>query len=52
MRIPAERFLSLRAIGTPAVVVYMTIQGIFRAFKDTKTPVFCLGKGFYSLNLL
>ncbi|KAL6345355.1 hypothetical protein AAG906_015838 [Vitis piasezkii] len=46
MRIPAEHFLSLRAIGTPAVVVSMVIQGIFRGFKDTKTPVFCLGKRF------
>lgn len=45
MRIPAEHFLSLRAIGTPAVVVSMVIQGIFRGFKDTKTPVFCLGIG-------
>ncbi|KAL6346105.1 hypothetical protein AAG906_025385 [Vitis piasezkii] len=43
--IPAEHFLSLRAIGTPAVVVSMVIQGIFRGFKDTKTPVFCLGIG-------
>ncbi|CAK7355581.1 unnamed protein product [Dovyalis caffra] len=39
MRIPAERFLKLRAIGAPAVVVYLAIQGIFRGFKDTKTPL-------------
>jgi Na+-driven multidrug efflux pump len=44
MRIPAERFLKLRAIGAPAVVVYLAIQGIFRGFKDTKTPVLCLGR--------
>jgi Na+-driven multidrug efflux pump len=44
MRIPAERFLSLRALGAPAVVVSLALQGIFRGFKDTKTPVFCLGK--------
>ncbi|KAJ6739333.1 PROTEIN DETOXIFICATION [Salix koriyanagi] len=43
MRIPAERFLSLRALGAPAVVVSLALQGIFRGFKDTKTPVFCLG---------
>ncbi|GFS39387.1 MATE efflux family protein [Actinidia rufa] len=43
MRIPAERFLKLRAFGAPAVVVSLAIQGIFRGFKDTKTPVLCLG---------
>ncbi|XP_059434424.1 protein DETOXIFICATION 45, chloroplastic-like [Corylus avellana] len=45
MRIPSEQFLSLRAIGAPAVVVSLAIQGIFRGFKDTKTPVLCLGIG-------
>uniref|UniRef100_A0A2P2JZJ7 Protein DETOXIFICATION n=2 Tax=Rhizophora mucronata TaxID=61149 RepID=A0A2P2JZJ7_RHIMU len=45
MRIPAEKFLKLRAIGAPAVVIYLAIQGIFRGFKDTKTPVMCLGFG-------
>jgi hypothetical protein len=49
MRIPAERFLSLRAFGAPAVVVSLALQGIFRGFKDTKTPVFCLGKCLISL---
>lgn len=44
MRIPAQRFLYLRAIGAPAVVVTLAIQGIFRGFKDTRTPVLCLGK--------
>ncbi|XP_027361840.1 protein DETOXIFICATION 45, chloroplastic-like [Abrus precatorius] len=45
MRIPAEQFLSLRAIGAPAVVVSLAVQGIFRGFKDTRTPVLCLGFG-------
>ncbi|PSS36583.1 Protein DETOXIFICATION 45 like [Actinidia chinensis var. chinensis] len=45
MRIPAEQFLKLRAFGAPAVVVSLAIQGIFRGFKDTKTPVLCLGLG-------
>ncbi|CAK7329369.1 unnamed protein product [Dovyalis caffra] len=45
MRSPAERFLSLRAFGAPAVVASLALQGIFRGFKDTKTPVFCLGLG-------
>lgn len=48
MRVPAQRFLSLRAIGAPAVVVSLAIQGIFRGFKDTRTPVFCLGLGNFS----
>ncbi|RZC45710.1 hypothetical protein C5167_038661 [Papaver somniferum] len=30
MRIPAERFLKLRAIGAPAVVLSLALQGIFR----------------------
>ncbi|KAF5931295.1 hypothetical protein HYC85_032168 [Camellia sinensis] len=44
MHIPAQQFLKLRAIGAPAVVLSLAIQGIFRGFKDTKTPVLCLGK--------
>lgn len=44
MRVPAERFLLLRAVGAPAVVVSLALQGIFRGFKDTKSPVYCLGK--------
>ncbi|KAG5620867.1 hypothetical protein H5410_006085 [Solanum commersonii] len=38
MRIPAEHFLKLRALGAPAVVLYLAVQGIFRGFKDTRTP--------------
>ncbi|GLT96891.1 hypothetical protein SLE2022_144820 [Rubroshorea leprosula] len=45
MYAPAQRFLSLRALGAPAVVVSLALQGVFRGFKDTKTPVFCLGIG-------
>ncbi|CAN4107291.1 unnamed protein product [Withania somnifera] len=45
MRVPAKRFLALRALGAPAFVVSLAIQGIFRGFKDTKTTVFCLGIG-------
>lgn len=44
MHIPAQRFLSLRALGAPAVVLSLALQGVFRGFKDTKTPVLCLGK--------
>ncbi|MBA0634678.1 hypothetical protein Godav_024850 [Gossypium davidsonii] len=45
MHVPAKHFLSLRALGAPAVVVSLALQGIFRGFKDTRTPVFCLGVG-------
>ncbi|KAK3010828.1 hypothetical protein RJ639_011512 [Escallonia herrerae] len=44
LRAPAQRFLSLRSLGAPAVVVSLALQGVFRGFKDTKTPVLCLGK--------
>lgn len=48
----ARRFLSLRALGAPAVVVSLALQGILRGFKDTKTPVLCLGKSsVYFLNI-
>ncbi|XP_031280127.1 protein DETOXIFICATION 45, chloroplastic isoform X3 [Pistacia vera] len=42
---PAQRFLKLRALGAPAVVVSLSLNGIFRGFKDTKTPFICLGLG-------
>jgi Na+-driven multidrug efflux pump len=45
MRYPSEMFLKLRALGAPAVVLTLAIQGVFRGFKDTKTPVLFLGKG-------
>ncbi|KAL2493514.1 MATE efflux family protein 3 [Forsythia ovata] len=48
MRAPAQRFLILRALGAPAYVVSLALQGIFRGFKDTKTPVYCLGFGNFT----
>lgn len=54
MHAPARHFLSLRAIGAPAVVVSLALQGIFRGFKDTKTPVICLGiflKKIYAIRI-
>ncbi|KAI3923812.1 hypothetical protein MKW92_051825 [Papaver armeniacum] len=44
MRIPAQRFIKLRAIGAPAAVLSLALQGVFRGFMDTKTPLFCVGK--------
>ncbi|CAN6464005.1 unnamed protein product [Victoria cruziana] len=45
MRAPSQHFLSQRALGAPAVVVSLAIQGVFRGFKDTKTPLLCTGIG-------
>ncbi|KAL3514945.1 hypothetical protein ACH5RR_021847 [Cinchona calisaya] len=52
MRATAQQFLVLRALGAPAFVVSLALQGIFRGFKDTKTPVFCLGFGNFTAILL
>ncbi|XP_047943879.1 protein DETOXIFICATION 45, chloroplastic isoform X1 [Salvia hispanica] len=52
MRAHAQRFLILRALGAPAFVVSLALQGIFRGFKDTTTPVYCLGFGNFTAILL
>uniref|UniRef100_A0A0E0M467 Protein DETOXIFICATION n=1 Tax=Oryza punctata TaxID=4537 RepID=A0A0E0M467_ORYPU len=52
MHNPAKLFLSLRALGAPAVVVSLAIQGIFRGLKDTKTPLLYSGLGNISAVLL
>lgn len=44
MRVPAEQFLTLRAFGAPPIVVALAAQGTFRGFKDTKTPLYAVGK--------
>ena len=44
MRIPAEQFLTLRAFGAPPLVIALAAQGTFRGFKDTKTPLYAVGK--------
>ncbi|KAG4925303.1 hypothetical protein JHK87_050843 [Glycine soja] len=43
MRGPAEQFLTLRAFGTPAIVLALAAQGTFRGFLDTKTPLYAVG---------
>uniref|UniRef100_A0A0D9Z0N5 Protein DETOXIFICATION n=1 Tax=Oryza glumipatula TaxID=40148 RepID=A0A0D9Z0N5_9ORYZ len=52
MHKPAKLFLSLRALGAPANVIMLAVQGIFRGFKDTKTPVFFIGLGNLSAVVL
>ncbi|XP_068318036.1 protein DETOXIFICATION 44, chloroplastic [Pyrus communis] len=45
MRIPAENFLALRALGAPPIVIALASQGTFRGFKDTKTPLYAIVAG-------
>ncbi|XP_020244101.1 protein DETOXIFICATION 42-like [Asparagus officinalis] len=40
MLAPAYRYLTLRSLGAPAVLLSLAMQGVFRGFKDTKTPLF------------
>ncbi|XP_057829022.2 protein DETOXIFICATION 44, chloroplastic isoform X2 [Cryptomeria japonica] len=43
MHLPSRQYLALRALGAPAVVVSLAVQGVFRGFKDTKTPLYASG---------
>lgn len=55
---PAQKYLTLRSIGAPSLLLSLSMQGIFRGFKDTKTPLYATGKQsllfkpFYSSNVL
>ncbi|XP_057550700.1 protein DETOXIFICATION 42 [Amaranthus tricolor] len=42
---PALRYLTLRSFGAPSVLVSLAMQGIFRGFKDTKTPLYATVAG-------
>ncbi|XP_027911998.1 protein DETOXIFICATION 43-like isoform X3 [Vigna unguiculata] len=48
---PAEKYLRLRSIGSPAVLLSLAMQGIFRGFKDTTTPLYIIVSG-YAFNVL
>jgi len=48
MHTPAMEYLSLRGLGAPAVVVALASQGVFRGFKDTKTPLYASGKMLFT----
>ncbi|XP_031488046.1 protein DETOXIFICATION 42-like [Nymphaea colorata] len=37
---PALKYLTLRSLGAPAVLLSLASQGVFRGFKDTKTPLY------------
>jgi hypothetical protein len=44
MQGPAVRYLTIRSLGAPAVLLSLAMQGVFRGFKDTKTPLYATGK--------
>ncbi|KAF3780576.1 DETOXIFICATION 42 protein [Nymphaea thermarum] len=37
---PAQKYLTLRSLGAPAVLLSLASQGVFRGFRDTKTPLY------------
>ncbi|KAI6675845.1 hypothetical protein NL676_036641 [Syzygium grande] len=45
MLTPARRYLTLRSLGAPAVLLSLAMQGVFRGFKDTKTPLYATVAG-------
>ncbi|KAG5132079.1 hypothetical protein JHK84_038476 [Glycine max] len=42
---PAKQYLKLRSLGAPAVLLSLAMQGVFRGFKDTKTPLYATVAG-------
>ncbi|XP_034213458.1 protein DETOXIFICATION 42 isoform X2 [Prunus dulcis] len=42
---PAQQYLILRSLGAPAVLLSLAMQGVFRGFKDTKTPLYATVAG-------
>ncbi|KAJ3702877.1 hypothetical protein LUZ61_006582 [Rhynchospora tenuis] len=40
MRKLAVRYLTIRSLGAPAVLLSLAMIGVFRGFKDTKTPLY------------
>ncbi|CAK7331026.1 unnamed protein product [Dovyalis caffra] len=42
---PAKQYLTLRSLGAPAVLLSLAMQGVFRGFKDTKTPLYATVAG-------
>lgn len=43
MLAPALKYLTIRALGAPAVLLSLAMQGVFRGFKDTTTPLYATG---------
>ncbi|KAF8022310.1 hypothetical protein BT93_G2458 [Corymbia citriodora subsp. variegata] len=45
MMTPARKYLTLRSLGAPAVLLSLAMQGVFRGLKDTKTPLYAIVAG-------
>ncbi|PKA58232.1 MATE efflux family protein 1 [Apostasia shenzhenica] len=45
MLAPAMRYLTLRSLGSLAVLLSLAMQGVFRGLKDTKTPLYATVAG-------
>ncbi|KAF5736439.1 putative DNA-damage-inducible protein f [Tripterygium wilfordii] len=45
MLAPAQKYLTLRSLGAPAVLLSLAMQGVFRGFKDTTTPLYATVSG-------
>ncbi|XP_074344021.1 protein DETOXIFICATION 42-like isoform X2 [Apium graveolens] len=42
---PAITYLRIRSLGIPAILLYLAMQGVFRGFKDTTTPLYAIVAG-------
>ncbi|KAL6575526.1 Protein DETOXIFICATION 43 [Orobanche hederae] len=45
MLAPATKYLTIRSLGAPAVLLSLAMQGVFRGFKDTKPPLYATVAG-------
>ncbi|GLT60728.1 hypothetical protein SLA2020_334830 [Shorea laevis] len=45
MLAPALKYLILRSLGAPAILLSLAMQGVFRGFRDTKTPLYATVAG-------
>uniref|UniRef100_A0A0E0G3X8 Protein DETOXIFICATION n=1 Tax=Oryza nivara TaxID=4536 RepID=A0A0E0G3X8_ORYNI len=45
MLMPALKYLVVRSLGAPAVLLSLAMQGVFRGLKDTKTPLYATVAG-------
>lgn len=48
MMAPAAQYLTLRSLGAPAVLLSLAMQGVFRGFKDTTTPLYATGRVYHT----
>lgn len=51
MLAPAQKYLTLRALGSPAIALSLAMQGVFRGFKNTRIPLYATGKALLHFSL-